>query len=1470
MKKRLISILAIFAVIASMVLPVLPGRTVYAANDSEYYLVPVNAPNCNVDVNGDDSKLRLWARGNGHDHTWTVTENGEYVYFTDTASGKVIEVPNGNAGNGTQLWVNQYDGSDKQLWKLEDAGDDTYCIKSKLNEDFGMDNYGATTDNGAQINVHELNRGDNQRFRLLPKEQNEETAENEEVTKGLEGFSADEGFAIVPQHAGASAIDLSASDEKTVQLFKAHKGDNQTWKVEKHGDYVSFRSFCYDKVLEVPGSNTANGTRLKAAAYDGSDKQLWELDPVGDGGYFIRSKLDHNKVIDVSGSSTGNGTAIQLYSLNRTSAQRFRFVHTTTPEPMNEWGATRHDCNGSNWDIWDGTWDNSWYYSNTSASVYEINTARQLAGLSQLVRDGVNSFAGRTIILRRDINLAGIEWRRIGLPGHSFEGSFNGGGHAIIGLSITTSSKQDGFFGDVFRGSITNFAIKGSVQGDWEVGGVCGVLHAGHIVDVYSEVSLIKATDDYEGGICGHNGIDTLIDHCTQNARVNSGDQDPYRGGISGASHGFISHCVNKSSVDCNWDYVGGITGQCTDGIIEYCANYGQISGGDDTQYAGGIAGVISSGAIFACYNSGYIYSSDDDDIGGIAGERKESGRVFCCINTGPVRGDDYVGGITGSGWCQYCFNAGVVTGDDETGAVSGSASTLYYCRALGWTNGRLQGDSDCAGSGAEWVSAGDVISGKCCWYLNEGGKKMDYDAINPWFYKGIATKNVFRQNLGSDEFPTFSGQIVTNKNGKYTNGEDGFAVDVECDKEYGSVDGGGYYQSGRVELKAEPADGCVFDHFEVRSTKVVSKGMYSGNHDYPTTEVKEYNDEVFTLTDDIDRSYRIKAVFKVFDDTPDDLKQKVKIEIECVDDTDGWNSTTTPAYLIDSAGEKHLWEIPSGNLDGEGKKVDHTFDIGTAVPIALEVYPDFGGGFTFHDLGLKARMWINGAGTAIESVKVMINSYPFVSSKYGNDYMNITFGDSGNSQVGTLAEDGTFTEKGTYTKCSDAWSAVQKLGEGACVRMTSAWLTDKVLTLDGSKKITLDLNGYPMIRTIKKASKNGELIKVDTDAKLNIIDSRPDSKTCSAFTGGSIQGGRSSNTGGLIDVYGTLGMTGGTLYNGGTTEDGGAIRVKSGSVSLKNTLISNCWANKAKVVDNNGGGIAIMDQANVSLENCTIRACLANEMGGGIYMKNKESTLTLKNTDILGCKTNDEEGGAIHQDNGKVRWVGGTAAGCSADSDDGGAIWQNNGELYCEDIKFTDNSCEDLGGAVMINTDDPTYFVHCDFLRNYAGDDGGAIYLDDNNLYMDGCSVIANVSKDKGGGLYLESSGSIDVAGKMTIKDNDGAESMDNLVIEKGAWVYNMGLENGSKIRLRSTKDGEIPLAAEGNQMSEYQMKNCFISDSSGGLKLTDEKTLSTKLSASAFSPGIIAAIIGGVLIILAGAYVYLISDKNRKGERS
>ena len=1274
------------------------------------------------------------------------------------------------------------------------------------------------------------------------KDDDADEAEKEAGKKAVpdyEAYGEDEGFAIVPACAGCAAVHRKG-DTGRIEVWRVSRNTAQIWKIRRNGDYFYFENKgSGNNVIQTLGATDGSGLEA-ASKFDGSDKQLFKLEEAGDGTYYIRSKNNEKLVLNVTGGSSENGTALQLSSPNYSASQRFRLMHVSTAEEMSDWGASRHDCFASDYDIWDGGTDTSWYYANKDARIFKIDSARGLAGLSQLVREGTTDFKGRTVQLTRDINLGGSEWRRIGNSDKPFKGSFNGLGHAITGLSITTTGDEDGFFGQVEGGVICNFAIKGAVSGDWNTGGVIGNMSRGLVIDVYSEVSITRATDDNCGGICGRLGGAAGVEHCTQNARINSGDKDPDRGGIAGYSVGLIRYCENLQSIDCNWNYVGGIAGECCNGKIEYCRNEGQVSGGGDTQWAGGIAGKMTdNGVIFGCYNSGKIFSNDDDDIGGILGERCDNSVVLCCINTGRVYGDDRIGGIVGNGYCRSCFNAGYVSGDDDVGGISGKASSkLDDCRALSWSAKRCCG-SDGGGKGAEWAQPGKVMNGFTCWELNRGDGGLNF---SDYGYGSGLDKTVFRQNIGGDPMPAFTGQKVT-KSGSDSGANKDKQVRVEYRKGYGTVEGGGTYTSGKVTLKAVPAEGCVFDHFEVTQPKTENRSMNDGEHPYPSAEVKTYKEDEITLTEDIDKSYTVKAIFTVYDDVPADLRQKVRIELECTDDADGWNGSTIPVYLIDSNEEKHLWEVDRKDIDGKKEKVEHTFDLGAASPVMLEAWPDFGGGVTARSYGLKARLWLNDAGQAIESKTVTIKSWPFISSRYGNDYMDISFGNQGNSSVGVYTEDGSLDIKGTYKKCSEAWDAAAKIGNDAVIRLDGVWLTDSRLVMDSKSKrtVTLDLNGYPIIRSIRKTKKNGEVIEVDEECTLNVVDSSPARKSCSAFSGGSIQGGRSTNGAGVIHVKGTLNMEGGAIYNGGTTDVGGGIHCRGGVVNLNKTLVANCWSNKGA---DKGGGIAVRDGGRVAMTDCMIRACKAGEQGGAIHMSSSKSQVILKDCTISGCR---------------------------AMNDDGGGIYQNSGTLRCENVKFDSNYADDKGGAVHKNTNDQVWFLDCVFTGNKAeGDDGGAVYLDNNYLYMRSCTLKANTAKDKGGAIYLNDSGSIDMGGVMVVKDNNGSGSYDNLVLEKGATFYDLGLESGSEVHLRSTSGGEVRLANKNYDISDYQVKNFLISDAGNGLMLKNVKTVNTSLMASAMSPGRIAMMIGCILAAVGGAIMLITGYRKQKGGRA
>ena len=163
----------------------------------------------------------------------------------------------------------------------------------------------------------------------------------------------------------------------------------------------------------------------------------------------------------------------------------------------------------------------------------------------------------------------------------------------------------------------------------------------------------------------------------------------------------------------------------------------------------------------------------------------------------------------------------------------------------------------------------------------------------------------------------------------------------------------------------------------------------------------------------------------------------------------------------------------------------------------------------------------------------------------------------------------------------------------------------------------------------------------------------------------------------------------------------------------------------------------------------------------------------------------------------------------------------------------------------------------------NKADKNGGALYIDEKNLYMEDCSVISNAAVKAGGGIYLNSSAEISVAGVTVMRNNDGEGTMDNLVLEKGALIHDLGLEPGSEIHLRGDTDGSVKLG--GNLTSEYQMNQYFHADY-GKLELTDTQTVNTDLRASVFSGGFMALIVGGVVII-AVMIIGIVYKKRRKG---
>jgi rhodanese-related sulfurtransferase/predicted Rdx family selenoprotein len=98
--------------------------------------------------------------------------------------------------------------------------------------------------------------------------------------------------------------------------------------------------------------------------------------------------------------------------------------------------------------------DEPWW--NATDTSITVSTPQQFATIAKLSIEGT-TFSGKTITLKNDIDLAGIDWATTG----SFEGVFDGGGNSILNMFINSSGSAVGLFGYLgVGGIIKNIALK--------------------------------------------------------------------------------------------------------------------------------------------------------------------------------------------------------------------------------------------------------------------------------------------------------------------------------------------------------------------------------------------------------------------------------------------------------------------------------------------------------------------------------------------------------------------------------------------------------------------------------------------------------------------------------------------------------------------------------------------------------------------------------------------------------------------------------------------------------------------------------------------------------------------------------------------------------------------------------------------------------------------------------------------------
>ena len=287
-------------------------------------------------------------------------------------------------------------------------------------------------------------------------------------------------------------------------------------------------------------------------------------------------------------------------------------------------------------------------YTIESDGSYTVTSADGLMNVAELVNGGKTDI---NITLDKNIDLTGKGWTPIGTSfDNSYKGTFDGGGHTITGLTVTTNDQFVGLFGYLNRaGMVKNVVMEG-----------------------------IQITSNHMFG-------------CT--------------GGVVGYSWGTIENCSVSGSVS-GTDCVGGVVGSQKAGSIIGCSSSATVKG---KHYVGGVAGE-KWGTMTACYATGNvtleIASQKNLYGGGVVGLNGGS-RVLACYATGNVTstgsstGNVHIGGLFGDSYTTV--TACYWKNNQERGYKTAPESTKVDGTYVTWQKAVDAMNTALQNAGSEW-----------------------------------------------------------------------------------------------------------------------------------------------------------------------------------------------------------------------------------------------------------------------------------------------------------------------------------------------------------------------------------------------------------------------------------------------------------------------------------------------------------------------------------------------------------------------------------------------------------------------------------------------------------------------------------------------------------------------------------------------------------------------------------------------
>ena len=306
-------------------------------SDGSYEIVNVNSGKA-LDVrNGvaeNNAIVQQYSRNNSQAQRWFIRDSGAGYYLQSVLGNWVLDLSGGNTANGAAIRLYAPNGTASQLFVVSSSDVNiatgvSMIITSVANKKLVTDVTGASTANGARVQLYSSNNTNAQKYRF------------ESIGNGT--------YKIVNVNSG-KVLDVSSGSTANGAALQQYTSNNtvaQQWTVRNYGSgKIVLVSVNANKAVDIPGGNAVQQAQLQLYSPNGTVAQQWLVakapltlrerlnetaakhrQDLPDGTYTFGSKLNASMKMDVSGASRSNYGNVQIWAGNGTNAQKWKVTH---------------------------------------------------------------------------------------------------------------------------------------------------------------------------------------------------------------------------------------------------------------------------------------------------------------------------------------------------------------------------------------------------------------------------------------------------------------------------------------------------------------------------------------------------------------------------------------------------------------------------------------------------------------------------------------------------------------------------------------------------------------------------------------------------------------------------------------------------------------------------------------------------------------------------------------------------------------------------------------------------------------------------------------------------------------------------------------------------------------------------------------------------------------------------------------